>query len=420
MVYVLNIEGKPLMPCTEAKARKLLKQEKAKIVKYEPFIIQLLFECDNITQDITLGVDAGSKYIGLSATTNKLELYSAEVEMRTDIVKLLATRKNYRNNRRSRKTRYRQARFLNRKKDKGWLAPSIHNKINTHLRMIENIHKILPITKIIVEVASFDIQKIKNPEISGKEYQEGEQLNFWNVREYVLFRDGHRCHGKSGCKNKILNIHHIESRKTGGNTPNNLITLCQECHSNYHQGKLKLNFKRGKSFKDTTFMGIMRWSFYNKLKELYKNVNLTYGYITKNTRILNNLPKSHRIDALCITKNINIKRLENYYKIKQVRKKKRSLHEAIPVRGRKHPNITQKRNKKNTKQLIYKGLTWCLRDKVRVEDKIGFITGFTGNNAYVQNISRENLQILFKFNIKNIIFINRNNNYINHIDSNKN
>src|SRR6266699_2908506 len=61
-------------------------------------------------------------------------------------------------------------------------------------------------------------------------YQQGPQLGFWNVREYVLFRDGHTCKwclGKSG--DKIFNVHHIESRKTGGDSPDNLITLCETC-----------------------------------------------------------------------------------------------------------------------------------------------------------------------------------------------
>ena len=195
MVYVLNKEGKPLMPCSEAKARKLLKAKKAHIVNYCPFTIQLNFDCENKTQDITLGVDAGSKTIGLSATTETKELYASNVELRNDIVRLLSDRRALRSSRRSRKRRYRQARFDNRvkSKKKGWLAPSVLNKITTHLKVIANVYKILPITKLVVEVASFDIQKIKNPDISGKEYQQGEQLSFWNVREYVLFRDNHEC-----------------------------------------------------------------------------------------------------------------------------------------------------------------------------------------------------------------------------------
>lgn len=317
------------MPTTPRHARILLKQKKAKVIKQTPFTIQLLIATGETAQNITLGVDAGSKHIGLSATTDKKELFSAELELRNDIVDLLSTRRQNRRTRRGR-LRYRKSRFLNRvkSKNKGWLAPSIENKIQTHFNIVAKIHQILPITKIIVETASFDIQKIKNPNISGVEYQQGEQLDFWNVREYILFRDGHKCHGKKNCKDNILNVHHIESRKTGGNSPNNLITLCESCHDSYHQGELKLNLKRGQSFKDASFMGIMRWTFYNRLRKMYSNVKMTYGYITKNTRIRNSLPKEHRIDALCITGNPLVKRSSCYYYMKQVRKHNRQIHKA--------------------------------------------------------------------------------------------
>jgi len=366
MVYVLNIQGNPIMPCKEAKARKLLRDNLAIVVKREPFTIQLVFECENQVQDVTLGVDAGSKFIGLSATTDKKELYSAEVELRNDIVDLLSTRRQNRRTRRSR-LRYRKPRFNNRikSKNKGWLAPSIENKIQTHFRIVEKLHLILPISKIIVETASFDIQKIKNSEISGKEYQQGDMLDFWNTREYVLFRDNHQCQGRKGCKGKILNVHHIESRKTGGNSPNNLITLCEECHKDYHNGKLKLNLKRGKSFRNAAFMGIMRWSFYNRLKEIYPNVKMTFGYITKNTRINNHLPKEHHIDALCISGNPTVERLWYYYYIKQVRKHNRQIHKANLLKG----GI----KKLNQAPYLVKGFR--LYDKVKYKDDECFIFG---------------------------------------------
>ena len=189
MVYVLNQEGKPLMPTSRhGKVKHLLRSGKAKVVKRTPFTIQLCYETPEYTQPITLGVDAGSKVVGLSATTEKEELYSSEVELRNDIVNLLSTRRQNRRTRRNR-LRYREARFLNRtsSKKKGWLAPSIQHKVDSHLKAIANVSKILPISKIIIETASFDIQKIKNPEISDVEYQQGEQLGFWNVREYVLW-----------------------------------------------------------------------------------------------------------------------------------------------------------------------------------------------------------------------------------------
>ena len=336
MVYVISIEGKPLMPCKEAKARKLLRDNKAKVIKRTPFTIQLLFVCENITQPITLGIDAGSKKIGISATTETKELYASEVTLRNDIVDNLASRRQFRRTRRNRKTRYRKARFMNRKKSEGWLAHSIRQKIETHLKVVSDVHKILPISKIIVETASFDIQKIKNPEIQGEQYQQGEQLDFWNVREYVLFRDNHVCqHCKGKTKDKILNVHHIESRKIGGDAPNNLITLCETCHKKHHAGQIELKVKRGASFKAAAFMGIMRWGFYDKLREIYPDVSMTYGYITKNTRIRNELEKSHVVDARCVSGNPQAEPLPNFYLQKSVRKRNRQLHKATIAKGGK-------------------------------------------------------------------------------------
>jgi hypothetical protein len=114
------------------------------------------------------------------------------------------------------------------------------------------------------------------------------------------------------CSDPILNVHHIESRQIGGNAPNNLITLCETCHKDYHAGKLDEEFVRGKAFRNMAFMNTMRWKLYNQLKEIYKNVKMTYGYITKNIRIGNGLDKSHRNDALCITGNVEAERIANW------------------------------------------------------------------------------------------------------------
>ena len=334
-VYVLSKDEKPLMPTKRlGKVRHLLKDGKAKVVKRTPFTIQLLYDSKEFVQDVSLGVDAGSKVIGLSATTEKEELFASNVILRNDIVGLLADRRMCRTNRRYRKTRHRAARFDNRRKYKRWLAPSIRQKINTHLKVVADVHKILPISKIIVETASFDIQKIKNPEISGVEYQQGEQLDFWNAREYVLFRDGHvcqRCKGKSG--DKILNVHHIESRKIGGDAPNNLITLCETCHKKYHNGEIELKAKRGQSFRDAAFMGIMRGAFYDKLKEILPNVFMTFGYITKKVRIESGLEKDHCVDARCISGNPKVKPLDCWYLQKATRRHNRQLHKMTILKG---------------------------------------------------------------------------------------
>ena len=369
MVYVISQNGQPLMPTeNHAKVRILLKNKKAKVIKRCPFTIQLAYDSTNYTQDITLGVDSGSKHIGLSATTKSKVLFESDVELRNDIVNLLSTRRQNRRTRRNRKTRYRKPRFNNRRRKEGWLAPSVQNKVDSHLTVIRKVHDILPITKVIVEVASFDIQKIKNPMISGTEYQQGEQLDFWNVREYVLFRDGHICQcckGKS--KDKILNVHHIESRKTGGNAPNNLITLCETCHTSYHKGTVKLpkTIHRGMSFKDAAFMGIMRWAFYNKLKEIYPNVNLTYGYITKNTRIKNSLPKEHYTAARCISGNPKAISSGTVYYQKKVRCHNRQIHKNTILKGG-----IRKRN-----QAPYDVMGFRLFDKVKWKGQTCFIFG---------------------------------------------
>ena len=374
MVYVLNIDGQPLMPTDRhGKVRHLLKDGRAEVVKRCPFTIRLLYDSTHYTQDIVLGVDAGSKHIGLSGTTETKELYASDVELRNDIVDLISTRRQNRRSRRNRKIRYRKARFQNRVSGKkNWLAPSIRQKVDTHMTVVSRVCMILPVTKIIVETASFDIQKIKDPDISGTGYQQGEQLDFWNVREYVLSRDGHTCQcckGKS--KDPVLNVHHIESRKTGGDAPNNLITLCETCHKSYHSGAVQLPkaIHRGMRFKDAAFMGVMRWNFYNKLKEIYElqgiEIRMTFGYLTKNTRIRHHLPKEHYIDARCISGHPEaIPNNEVFYQ-KKVRCHNRQIHKNTILKG----GI----RKRNQAGYLVKGFR--LFDKVAYKGREYFIFG---------------------------------------------
>ena len=248
------------MPCNPAKARLLLRQGKAEVVRLTPFTIKLTCGSSGYTQPVILGVDSGFKSIGISAVTEQRELYSSEVALRTDMVKLNSERRQYRRSRRGRKTWYRKPRFLNRgNKKEGWLAPSIQNKLDSHIKVIEQVKAILPVGKVVIEVAAFDIQKIKNPDVSGTEYQDGPQKDSWNVREYVLYRDGHICqHCKGKSRDHVLEVHHVESRQVGGNRPGNLITLCKTCHDNVSRGKLTLKVKPSKGFKAETFMSMVR------------------------------------------------------------------------------------------------------------------------------------------------------------------
>lgn len=372
-VYVISKDGQPLMPTGRCgKVRRLLKENKAIVVKRCPFTIKLLYDSTNCTQAVSLGIDAGSKHIGVSATTETKVFYEADVTLRSDIVKLLSTRRELRHSRRNRKTRYRKSRFQNRvhAKRKGWLAPSVEQRVDTHLEVIRNVCIILPVTKITVEVASFDIQKIKNPDIEGAEYQQGDQLGFWNVREYVLFRDGHTCQCCKGrAKDPILNVHHIESRKTGGDAPNNLITLCETCHKGYHDGTVMLpkSIHRGMRFRDAAFMGIVRWAIYNRVKVMYPNkeVYLTYGYITKHVRIENELPKTHYIDARCISGNPKANPSGVVYYQKKVRCHNRQIHKLKISKGGYR--------KRNQAPYLVKGFR--LFDKVQYAGQVCFVFG---------------------------------------------
>jgi hypothetical protein len=344
-VYVLNCHGQPLMPCQPRKARHLLKAGKAKVKSMVPFTIQLLYGSSGYTQEVALGIDAGTQQIGVSATTGKAVLFEADVSLRTDIPELLATRRQFRRARRTRKTRYRKARFDNRMRSQGWLAPSVQHKVDVHLKTIKRVHHLLPVSKTTIEVAQFDIQKINHPEIAGKAYQQGPQLGFWNVREYVLWRDGHSCQWcKGNSKNRVLNVHHIESRKTGGDSPDNLITLCETCHDLIHRmhQEQKITRKRT-SFRGATQMGIIRWRIYELSKAHFLNVHLTYGYITKSTRIAHELGKSHIMDARCISGNPGAQSEGTSYLMRWVRRNNRQLHKAtISKRGQRRRNTAPK------------------------------------------------------------------------------
>ena len=333
-VYVLNQHGEPLMPCSPRKARTMLRDHKATVVRRTPFTIRLLHGCSGYTQRITLGVDAGSKFIGLSACTESKELFAAEVKPRNDVVDLLSTRRELRRSRRNRKTRYRVARFDNRvhSKHKGWLAPSVEVKIQEHITAIKRTCAILPISMVIVETAEFDTQRLKamlegKPLPVGTDYQLGEMYDEYNVRQYVLKRDNYTCQCcgvQSTDKAPVkFAVHHKESRHVGGNAPNNLITLCEKCHRLLHAGVITLDEdkrKRGKSFRDAAFMGIMRKTLIQRLRsELSVPAKETYGYITKLLRETHSIQKSHVNDARCIARVPDAKPSDTLYRIRAVR-----------------------------------------------------------------------------------------------------
>lgn len=401
MIYVRSKEGSVLMPTERCgKIGYLLRHGKAHVVSRVPFVVQLDYDSTTYTQDVSLGIDAGSKHIGVSASSEKKEMLAAQVELRSDIVKLLSTRRELRRNRRNRKTRYRKARFDNRKKKDGWLAPSVEQKIESHLKVIRLVHKLLPITKTTIEVAQFDAQKIKNPDINGEDYQQGEQMGFWNVREYVLARDGHKCvHCKGKSKDPILNVHHLESRKTGGNSPSNLVTLCETCHKAYHRGEFDLKINRGSSLRDAAVMNIMRWAVYERAKKEFGNVHLTYGYITKHTRIENGITKTHAADAFCVAKNIHARRLSSFFMCRCVPRHTRALHVFNPkIFGIRRSYIASHKIGKSQFQRY---------DMVRWKGMDCFIFGSTNGRPVLRNIEGVKMHENASVNIKTIKFLRR-------------
>ena len=330
-VFVVNLRGQPLMPTTPRKARILLKMGKGRVVRRTPFTIQLNYPTAEFKQPIALGIDAGYSKIGFSAITEKKELIAGEVALRIDISKNLDTRRMYRRNRRSRLW-YRKPRFNNRKKSKpkGWLAPSIKHKLDSHIRLVEKINQLLPISRTIIEVASFDIQKMQNPNITGVEYQQGTLFGY-TIRNYLLEKWDHRC---VYCrkKNIPLEIDHIIPRsRDGTNRVDNLTITCQkcnlkkgnklasECSAKIRKIILAIQHQAKKTYKAATFMTMVRWKMVEQLDCQY-----TYGDATKYKRTRLGLSKSHVNDAFIMAGGLS-QEFSRPFEVKQIRRNNRSL-----------------------------------------------------------------------------------------------
>ncbi len=312
-IYVQDKNGKPLDSTNPARARKLLDKDRAKVAQREPFTIKIIDrEKENsYTKDVTLGVDAGYKKVGFSAINEDEELISGVLELRNDISKKLEQRANYRRTRRSRNTRYRKPRFDNRKKEKSWLAPSIRHKLSSHIKLVNRLKEILPITKVIVEVAQFDQQKMQNPEIEGIKYQQG-TLQGYNVRNYLLEKFNRQC-VYCGKENVPLEVEHIIPKSRGGSDRvSNLTISCHNCNQEKDNqtakefGYPEVQNQAKETLKSTAFMNIVRWKIVNKL-----NCDYTFGHITKKKRIEQDLEKNHFNDAFVIAGGKSQKRCKS-------------------------------------------------------------------------------------------------------------
>ena len=320
LVYVLKQNGQPFMPTARfGKIRRLLKTKKAKVVRREPFTIKLLYEPEtNVVQECYCGVDTGSRHIGVAVVSNDKVLYQSQTELRSDIKRKMDARRAYRRNRRSRKTRYRKPRFLNRgnsiKSDR--LPPSVKHKVQAHIYEIEFCKKILPISdsNLIIEVSQFDTALMKDPRLISEKvkhwgYQQGFNYGYSSRREAILHRDNYtcQCRGKKSCR---LEVHHVKFKSNGGtDDEENLITLCEDCHKGVHDGTVILSKKpkKSKNLKYATHMSIIR----SYLLRKYPNAIETFGFVTSENRNHLNLPKNHYIDACVIASGgLKFKELE--------------------------------------------------------------------------------------------------------------
>ena len=344
VVYVISKEGEVLMPCKPAKARKLLKSGKAKVIKLYPFTIQLNFECENQVQDVKLGVDSGFNSIGFSCITEKQELICGEVVLDGRTSKRLSDRSMYRRGRRN-KLWYRKPRFQNRKKKEGWLPPSIQRRYDTHLNLISRLKAILPITDVTIEVANFDIQKIENAEISGTDYQQGDLYGYQNVRSYLMAREKGKCQLCSkDFKGKPAHIHHCKPRnEQGSHRPKNLAPLHKKCHEKLHKKGLKL--KAPKQYRASTFMSIINKRF----KEDLPDINITFGYITFIERQKLELEKTHYDDAFVIAGG------NGHTRISPVTIRQKHRNNRVLQRNRKGfaPSVRKQRYTIQPKDLIW-------------------------------------------------------------------
>lgn len=309
-VAVLSVSGKPLMPTNFKRMRQLIKKGKAKIVKHKPMLtIMLNQENEGITQKIEYKCDVGYQHIGISICSEKHEFVSEQRDLLYDEVEKHKSQSKLRRSRRNR-LRYRESRFDNRKKEQGWLAPSIKNKMDQHVMLFNSFKEVLPITKSIFEVGQFDTQLLaaieKGETISGIDYQRGERYQTSTLREAVFIRDNYTCQccGRTIKDNAILHVHHIGFwKKDRTNRLNNLMTVCDKCHTpKNHQpnGKLYGLEPKLKTFKGASFMTTIKWQLYERLINENGNISFTYGAMTKLKRNELHLPKSHANDAFAM------------------------------------------------------------------------------------------------------------------------
>lgn len=313
-MFVLDTNKKPLTPCSPARARALLRDGKASVWRTVPFTIILKVAMpDAVVKPITVKIDPGSKQTGIALVdADSRVVFASVLEHRGKSIKLgLDSRRALRRVRRARNTRYREARFNNRIRSEGWLPPSLRHRVETTLTWVNRFRKWCGIVEIMVERVKFDMQLMRNPEISGVEYQQG-TLDGYSVREYLLKKWNHKC-AYCGAEHTPLQIEHIHPKAKGGsNAVSNLALACGSCNKKKgtldiavflknkpeHLKKVLAQAKR--SLSDAAAVNSTRNKLFVELLNTGLPVETGTGAQTKFNRTRLDYPKAHWIDAACV------------------------------------------------------------------------------------------------------------------------
>ena len=339
---------------TNAEARILLRKKLAVIHKIYPFTIRLR---DNscVSQDraYTVKIDPGSKHTGVAITddTNQVAML-AEIEHRGSVVKKkLDSRRVVRHHRRQRKTRYREARFDNRVKPKGWLAPSVKSRADNVINFIKNYKKFLNITKVEIERVSFNVSQMSSEtKLYGADYQQG-PLYQKKLRDFIFSRSNGKC---SYCGAKAEEIDHIVPRAKGGtNSTYNLVAACKSCN----QMKSNLSLKEfgklvGKDFskikakalpKDAAIVQSARNYMAREISKFVADTTTHDAWLTKYNRNELGLSKEHYYDALSVGNIEDYKFLTD--KVLQISAKGRGSRQMCRVDKYGFPRTSAKASK---------------------------------------------------------------------------
>lgn len=308
-VFVLDTNKQILAPCSFARAQKLLHAGKAAVFRRFPFTIILKRPVENpVLPAHRLKIDPGSKTTGLAILHEQTGrvIFAAELTHRGQRIKdALLTRRAIRRNRRSRKTRYRQPRFLNRTRPAGWLPPSLQSRVENVLTWVHRLRRVCPLTALSQELVRFDTQVMQNPEVSGVQYQQG-ALAGYEVREYLLEKWHRTC---AYCKKTgiPLQVEHIQPKARGGSDRvSNLTLACQPCNQKkgsqtaHEFGFPTIHAQAKVPLKDAAAVNTTRWALYHRLRETGFPVEVGTGGRTKHNRARLGVPKSHWGDAACV------------------------------------------------------------------------------------------------------------------------